>query len=73
MTQNEQILEHLKRNRGITSIEAINEYGITRLSARIADLRRDGHIIGAESVTYKRTDGKKTTFVRYSLLEANHG
>lgn len=73
MTQNEQVLDYLKKHKGITSIEAINNFGITRLSARIADLRRDGHIIGAESVTYKKTDGKKTTFVRYSLLEAKHG
>lgn len=69
MTQNEQILEHLKRNRGITSIEAINEYGITRLSARIADLRNAGHIIGSESVKYKKNNGKMATYVRYSLLE----
>lgn len=69
MTQNQQVLEHLRRFNGITSIEAINRYGITRLSARIADLRHDGHIIGSESVKYKKTNGKMSTYVRYTLLE----
>jgi len=47
-TQNELILKHLKEYGGITSLEAIQEYGITRLSARIYDLRKEGYSISAD-------------------------
>lgn len=40
MTQTELILRHLKEYRSITSFEAFTEYGVTRLSAVIFELRR---------------------------------
>lgn len=39
MTQNEQVLRHLLENKKITSLEAIELYGIMRLGARIYDLK----------------------------------
>ena len=36
------ILEHLIRRGSITAMEAVEEYGCYRLSARIADLREAG-------------------------------
>ena len=44
-TQELQILNHLKKHKFITSWEAIQEYRITRLSARIYELREKGHKI----------------------------
>ena len=41
-TQEKQILKHLETHVGITSIEATEKYGITRLSARVKDLRNKG-------------------------------
>ena len=38
LTQCDKVLRHLRDHGYITSLEAINEYGILRLSARIADL-----------------------------------
>lgn len=35
MTQTERIIKHLKEHGSITPLEAIKEYGITRLGARI--------------------------------------
>ena len=39
MTQNEAVLRHLLDNGGITSLEAMERYGIMRLGARIYDLK----------------------------------
>ena len=44
ITQNERVLNHMIRHTktGITSLEAFNKYGITRLSGRIFDLKAKG-------------------------------
>lgn len=62
MTQTELIKEYMKQNDGITSMDAIRAFGCTRLSARIADLRKAGCKIRAERVTVNHK-----TFVRYHL------
>ena len=43
--QEHQILTHIKRRGSITSTLAFEYFGITRLAARIADLRGRGHRI----------------------------
>lgn len=63
MTQCERILEYMKQNDGITSMDAYR-LGCTRLAARIADLKKDGHCISTERVTVNHK-----TFVRYHLGE----
>ena len=62
-TQENQILNHLKQHKFITSWEAIQEYRITRLSARIYELREKGFNIITKNVT---ENGK--TFAEYSLI-----
>ena len=62
-TQENQILNHLKQHKFITSWEAIQEYRITRLSARIYELREKGYQIITKNVT---ENGK--TFAEYSLI-----
>ena len=62
-TQENQILNHLKKHKFITSWEAIQEYRITRLSARIYQLREKGHNIITNHIT---ENGK--TFAEYSLI-----
>lgn len=42
ITQCERILRHMKDFGSITSLEAVNEYGIMRLASRINDLRAQG-------------------------------
>lgn len=59
MTQTEVILDYMKRNGSITSMQAFHELGITRLSARIFDLRKAGEIITNERVYYKTDSGAK--------------
>lgn len=48
MTQNEKILEHLKKYGVITSMEAFQTYQITRLAGRIHELREKGYNITTE-------------------------
>ena len=42
MSQSEQIISALKSGRTITPIEALNEFGCFRLSARVYDLKEMG-------------------------------
>ena len=63
-TQENQILNHLKQHKFITSWEAIQEYRITRLSARIYELRERGHNIITKNVS---ENGKR--FAEYSLIK----
>ena len=66
-TQCEKILAHMEKHDGITSMEAIDLYGITRLASRICDLRKSGHRIGRTFETRRNRDGEAVTFARYRL------
>lgn len=68
MSQNDKILTHLQAFGRITSLEAINEYGITRLSARIYDLRDAGHTITQRMVKVPTRDGE-TEVAEYRLAK----
>ena len=71
MTQKQQILEHLFEYNTITSLEAIQEYGITRLAARIAQLREDGFKIVTTIKNGKNRYGKTVTYAEYSFGKAS--
>ena len=53
-SQNEKILRYMKENGSITSMEAFRKLGITRLSARIYDLRKAGYQIDSHRVYTNR-------------------
>lgn len=61
------VFRHLRHNGSITSWEAIREYGITRLSAVIFDLRREGWNITDEWEYTTNRYGEPTKFKRYKL------
>ena len=63
MSQCQTILKHL-RHSSLTSMQAFQEYGITRLAARILDLRGYGHDI---KTTILHKNGKN--FAVYSIKE----
>jgi hypothetical protein len=50
ITQEEQILAHLKSGKRITPMEALNLYKCFRLGGRIYDLKKRGFIINKEMV-----------------------
>ena len=66
MTHEEKVLRHLQEHGEITSWDAIVEYGITRLSARIFNLRKMGHVIGSETITKKKGDST-VHYTRYTM------
>lgn len=65
----ERVLHHLKTKGSITSWEAFEIYGITRLSAVIYDLKKDGHRITSTSQKLKNRYGNTVVFSRYKLQE----
>lgn len=68
MTQVEKILRHLEKFGSITPLEAMDEYGIMRLGARIWDLKKAGYSIKSEEVKGKNRFGEPTRYARYSLV-----
>jgi hypothetical protein len=76
-TQADAVLDHLLQFGSITSIEAIDNYKITRLSAVIHNLRhRDGIKIDTERVKQKAVGVSGTeyaSFGRFTLVKQNPG
>lgn len=66
-SQDKVLLDHLKRHGKITSMEAFELYGITRLSARIYELKRDGNVITSNQKTTKNRYGNSVTYSEYEL------
>ena len=65
-TQCEKVLDYMREKGSISSMEAFGYLRITRLSARIWDLRHQGYVI--ESVP---TQGANGTYDKYVLKEQN--
>lgn len=70
MTKTQAVLDWLKSNASISSMEAIQNFGATRLSAIIFNLRKAGYDI--ETVRCEGTDrfGNKMQFARYYLMDS---
>lgn len=68
VTQNETVLMHLQQFGDITAMQAFTRYQITRLSARIFDLKKAGHTIDAAK---QRNDGEGQSgcYARYVLIK----
>ena len=71
LTQCERILRHLQDFGSISSLEAMQEYGIMRLASRINDLKRMGHKIISITETSKNRYGEATRYSVYMLAERN--
>ena len=66
-TQTHQILTHLERYASITPLEALNLYGVFRLSGRIYELRGVGHPITKDMIEVKSRAGHVTRVAQYKL------
>lgn len=73
MKQTERILRHLKDYGSITSLEAMNEYGIMRLASRICDLKAMGYDIRSESTKSVNRYGEPIWYATYKLQEECDG
>lgn len=67
MTQTQAVLEWLQSNASISSMEAIQNFGATRLSAIIFNLKRKGYNIETVMVDGRDRFGNPTRFARYYL------
>lgn len=63
----EKVLEHLKKYGCITSLEAIELYGATRLSAIIFNLRKRGYDITTIDIPFVDRFGSKSIYGKYIL------
>ena len=66
-TQAERVLEYIKKFGSITTLEAFRDLGVTRLSARIFELRARGFDIDSTNITNKNRYGEKCTYSKYYL------
>lgn len=68
MTQKNLILKHLQKNKkGITSLEAIEKYGVTRLSGVIFNLKKEGYNITSKLIAVTNRFGNVCWVSRYTL------
>lgn len=64
MTQKEQVLHHMRNRGSITTLIATKRYQCFRLSERIRELERDGHLIHHHPI-----DKNGRRYMSYSLVE----
>lgn len=66
--QKEEVLKHLNEFGQITSMDAINLYGITRLAHHIYLLRKEGNFISTYNKRFRNRYGNISKFAVYRLV-----
>ena len=69
MTQKQAVLDHLLSGKELSSIEAINLYGVTRLGAIILNLKKEGYIIDSRREKVINRFGHTSNPSVYSIAE----
>lgn len=70
MTQNDEVLDYLKKHGTITPLEALKELGIMRLASRVSDLRKAGIPIGRRMIQVQARNGRKPHVAQYYLVNS---
>lgn len=65
MTQKQMVLDYIKQFGSISTYEAFVDLGITRLAARIWDIKEDGQEFDIDWVTKTNRFGDLVKFKRY--------
>tara|TARA_R110002050_G_scaffold105546_1_gene215287 strand:+ start:1674 stop:1952 length:279 start_codon:yes stop_codon:yes gene_type:complete len=68
-TQTDAIKWHLKNYGSITSLQAIKEYGATRLASIIFNLKQDGYNIHSTDLEFTTRFGRRTTISKYLYMK----
>lgn len=68
-TQEERVLDYMQRFGSITTLDAFNDIGITRLSAKIFNLKKQGYTIIDEIIKVKNRFGEEGHVKKYMLAE----
>lgn len=66
VSQCDLVLDYLIKNHTITPMEAMEEFGIMRLGARIYDLKHRGYDITSETTVGKNRYGKTIKYATYT-------
>jgi hypothetical protein len=69
LTQKDRIIRHLKEKESITSLEAMQEYGIMRLTSRVCELKDQGYKIRSEFISSKNRYNEPVSFSKYTLMK----
>jgi len=67
-SQREKVLNHLMNN-SLTSMQAFEDYGITRLSAIIFNLRDEGYNINTTMYHGTNRFGNSCVYAEYTLIK----
>tara|TARA_Y100000004_G_scaffold12121_1_gene13094 strand:+ start:818 stop:1129 length:312 start_codon:yes stop_codon:yes gene_type:complete len=67
MTQADRVLNYLQDGNTITTLNAFNELGITRLAARVHELKQDGHAVKKKTLTVTNRYDEKCSVAEYYL------
>lgn len=67
MSQCNEILEYMRNHEGITQADAVAKLNCYRLSARIYDLRKEGHEIKTKKIVGKKSNGNTYNYAFYVL------
>lgn len=68
-THETRLLEYLKENKTITSLDATLKLHNTRISATVFNLRKKGYNIATELTSGRNAYGDKVEFATYRLLD----
>lgn len=71
MTKTQAVLDWLKTHASISSMEAIQSFGATRLSVIIFNLRKAGYDIETVMVDGRDRFGNPMRYARYYLRDSN--
>ena len=71
-TQKQLILDYIDRFGSITPIQAFADLGITRLAARVSDLKEAGVDVRTEMVSARNIFGKQIKYAKYSIGEKDN-
>nr|DAM62032.1 MAG TPA: helix-turn-helix domain protein [Caudoviricetes sp.] len=67
VSQKDMVLDYIREFGSITPIDAFRDLGVTRLAAKIFELKKDGHDIEKVIETSKNRFGNRTRYARYSF------
>lgn len=67
VSQKQMVLDYIREFGSITPIDAFRDLGVTRLAAKIFELKKEGHDIDKVIETGKNRFGNRTRYARYSF------
>ena len=73
MNQEQKVYEYMQRFGSITTLEAFRDLAITRLSAKIFNLKKEGYSIVGDFESSNNRFGEKVIYKRYFLKEEANG